>query len=77
MTFPLHPLWLNWFLLALGLICLDLLLGGRLLFRLGLAALVTSLAARLLGDEIWPLHFALFLVFSFLILRFGAKLWGK
>lgn len=77
MTFPLDPLWLNWFLLALGLICLELLIGSGRIFRLGLAALLTSLGARLLGDGLWPLHFALFLVLSFLILRFGAKLWGK
>lgn len=77
MSLPLEPLWLNWFMLALGLICFDLLLAGKLLFRLGLAALLTALGARLLGDGLWPLHFALFALLFFLILRFGARFLGK
>lgn len=74
MDFPLlDPVWWNWYLAGVLLICLELVVPGSLIVWFGLGALVAGLVTHLTGGIYWPYQFLIFAVFSLVSLLVGRR----
>lgn len=75
MNLLLDPVWWNWYLLGVALMCLELLLPGVFLFWLGLGALATGTVVQFVsGAFYWPYQWLIFGIFSLLSVFLVRKL---
>lgn len=74
MDFPLlEPVWWNWYLAGVILICLELLLPGVIIVWFGLGAIVAGLVTQIAGGMYWPYQYLIFAGFSLVSLLLGKR----
>ena len=69
----LDPVWLNWYLLGVVLMLLELVVPGAIIVWFGVGALATGFITELCGGLYWPIQFIIFSAISILSLYFGRR----
>ncbi|MDR2504154.1 MAG: NfeD family protein [Deltaproteobacteria bacterium] len=70
----LEPVWWNWYLAGVLLLCLEIMLSGVFILWFGLGALATGLFLQISGGFYWPYQMAFFAIVSVCSLLIGRRL---
>lgn len=72
--FLLEPVWWNWYLAGVLLLCLEIIVSGVFILWFGLGALTTGLFLQISGGFYWPYQMACFAIVSVCFLFIGRRL---
>lgn len=74
MSLPLlEPVWWNWYLAGILIMCLEILIPGNIIIWFGVGALGTGLFTQITGGPDWTVQFICFSLCSLVALWLGRK----